>query len=121
MKNTSPPTPADDAQEDLEALLIAVRVADEYQAPARKLAVGAILFWVFGAILTVGSGFAAITSAATVCDTVTCSLNTAMGMGLAGFGLFFGLVLVVLGFWSHHKADERFRRAERLAQNASSR
>jgi hypothetical protein len=65
------------------------------------------VLWVFGAAIFLGSLAALISSAIATCATISCELQTALGLAVASLGLFAGSVLVVFGFAARSAAHRR--------------
>lgn len=81
---------------------------------------GAIISWILGALITLGSLVFFVINATATCSTVVCTLNSTMAMSAAAFGIFFGLTFIVLGLWAVRKAAFRAEaEARRAAQMRS--
>lgn len=81
---------------------------------ARRVSGGVLTAWILGGVLTAGSIVATIAGVTTACEpaNLTCSINKAMTVSMAGFGLFAGLLFIVLGAWSRQRSQLRSRDSE---------
>jgi hypothetical protein len=69
--------------------------------------VGALVSGITGAFIVAVSVIYLIFQLTTPCFDVACDLGVTMNISFAGFGIFFGSMLIVLGMWSASRAAAR--------------